>query len=617
MRIDWRTGFIVVSCLGLGCASPPQPRAVAAPAPTAFDPTPWLEDHAQLRDALTVGYANLQWTIEAHRIDPVELDRRIVAGLKGSRSDRDALWQLLEFVAAFRDGHLRLDVRGHPVYGDVPRYPIRLESRDDRAVIRAIDAPGCALLAGDEVTAVQGRPVESERRRYRRLVHTVRDDRALATATRLLVRSPFLPRDGLEIRGIRAGEQITCRLLPVAPPPGPPPSSASRESDQELTELPWSTSGADACTALGFQPETFDFVYPLPADAERIAAGGDEFPAATLATPSGQRVGVIRIGTFRDRTFHALCAATWDHLARRQSAVSCDAACLDEFAYHAVPQGIVLRFRVALEALEQRGVTAVVIDVVDNGGGTDWVEDVARMLSDREPPCGKMAAIRHPHWSERYDKRVGELKRLLEYDGLSADDRALARRALAHARRLHGELATRCDLGRLWTEPGFSPSCSLVATSDDHLCGESSQRLYRLIDAFASSGTTERAGASSTLIWQRRPVPVAVYTGPLFVLSNRNSASASEQFINRLQSVGRGVLIGEATHGSGCGYTNGGLDMVLEHSGLRVRMPDCVRYLHTGENELAGIAPAIALDMSTIRSPEFAAELVRRITATR
>ena len=43
--------------------------------------------------------------------------------------------------------------------------------------------------------------------------------------------------------------------------------------------------------------------------------------------------------------------------------------------------------------------------------------------------------------------------------------------------------------------------------------------------------------------------------------------------------------------GVGCGYTNGGNPTTLKHSGLVIRMPDCVRLRADGGNEFKGIRP--------------------------
>ncbi|MEN8175549.1 MAG: carboxy terminal-processing peptidase [Pseudomonadota bacterium] len=50
---------------------------------------------------------------------------------------------------------------------------------------------------------------------------------------------------------------------------------------------------------------------------------------------------------------------------------------------------------------------------------------------------------------------------------------------------------------------------------------------------------------------EKDPDPVQVYGGPLAVLVNRNSASASEIFSAAIQDYGRGIVLGEPTFGKG------------------------------------------------------------------
>ncbi len=83
------------------------------------------------------------------------------------------------------------------------------------------------------------------------------------------------------------------------------------------------------------------------------------------------------------------------------------------------------------------------------------------------------------------------------------------------------------------------------------------------------------------------------WTGPLVLVADGGTASATEQFISVLQANHAATLVGQRTHGSGCGYTNGGVPVDLESMDLRVWMPDCVRYLADGTNEVAGIEPEI------------------------
>jgi C-terminal processing protease CtpA/Prc len=92
----------------------------------------------------------------------------------------------------------------------------------------------------------------------------------------------------------------------------------------------------------------------------------------------------------------------------------------------------------------------------------------------------------------------------------------------------------------------------------------------------------------------RHPEFVALYGGPLFVVIDGGTASASEQFATLLQYNRSATIVGEKSYGAGCGYTRGGIKLYLGNTELRVWMPDCVRIRADGENELSGIEPDVA-----------------------
>ena len=593
-----------------GCTGKPSPSAPApAPAaPAGFDPSPWRADYLELREALSTGYANLEWALVHRGLDPYALDQRTRAAIDAARSDLDGLWALTEFVAVFADPHLRLDPKDHPVYGAAPRYPLRLARRGAAIEIAEIDAPGCALRAGDEVTALDERPIADEQRRYRRLLNSTDEAWALERALRLAVSSPFAPRDGRLVEGRsdgrRDGAAISCRLRPVAGPAAPPRPLQPRQHERDA--LTWRTSGEEACRSMGLERGSFAFTYPLPAGAERVELGAGEFPAAVVTTPAGTRVGLLRIASFQDQLFLDACAAPWERLRPRQQTERCERACQEELTSRAVRQEVGDRLAAVIGALAARGVTALALDITGNGGGNSWVEDVARMLSEREPGCGKHAVIRHPHWSRRYTEELGALEQVLARGGLPAEDRALAERGAEHIRRMLAATTATCDLRPLWTRPGHRPGCSLLAPADGALCGRDAERLDQL---------TDPAGPPA-LAWDRAAPRAGLYRGPLFVLVNSGTASASEQLVSRLKLAGRGVLLGQRTLGAGCGYTNGGLDVVLARSRLRVRIPDCVRYLPSGDNEVAGVAPDVPLATIDAATPGFLADALAAIDRT-
>lgn len=87
-----------------------------------------------------------------------------------------------------------------------------------------------------------------------------------------------------------------------------------------------------------------------------------------------------------------------------------------------------------------------------------------------------------------------------------------------------------------------------------------------------------------------------VWSGPLFVLVDRNTASASEQFVALLRDGEACEVIGLQTLGAGAGYTNGGIQFTLPNSGMRLWASDIIRHRQDGTNELFGIAPDIEIE---------------------
>jgi hypothetical protein len=89
------------------------------------------------------------------------------------------------------------------------------------------------------------------------------------------------------------------------------------------------------------------------------------------------------------------------------------------------------------------------------------------------------------------------------------------------------------------------------------------------------------------------------WTGPVYVLADRGTASASESLVAWLKQNGVAKIVGERTLGAGCGYMDGGTRTQLRASHFDVRMPNCARFMEDGTNEIEGIAPDIALDMQS------------------
>lgn len=92
------------------------------------------------------------------------------------------------------------------------------------------------------------------------------------------------------------------------------------------------------------------------------------------------------------------------------------------------------------------------------------------------------------------------------------------------------------------------------------------------------------------------PDPGIVYRGPLAVLVDRNSASASEIFAGAMQDYGRGIVIGEPTFGKGTVQTLIDLNRFVPGNDdlgrLRLTMAEFFR-VSGGSTQLRGVVPDI------------------------
>ncbi|HEX8225029.1 MAG TPA: S41 family peptidase [Allosphingosinicella sp.] len=102
------------------------------------------------------------------------------------------------------------------------------------------------------------------------------------------------------------------------------------------------------------------------------------------------------------------------------------------------------------------------------------------------------------------------------------------------------------------------------------------------------------------------------WKGPLLVLVDRDTASASEDFVAWMKDNRAATIVGARTFGAGCGYVDGGTRTRLRAFPRDVRMPNCARFLSDGTNEIEGIAADVDLPMT---EPDKAADALARLLA--
>jgi hypothetical protein len=555
--------------VAVACARPPVP-----PAAGGFDPSPWLEDLAQLEHHLGIAYANLEWNHARRGLELDRLARGTQLRIREAGSARQAFRALAAFIAAFRDPHLTITPPGNLVRR--VRYGVQLAT-DGRAIVVAhLDGAGCNAVAGDVVTTIQDRPAIETLDANLALSRTSNRATALDWAVAKITDSWFAPESSLDFTVVHAGREVRCHVSPrPEPSPGPDPAQP---------EIPWSVPGAQACTALGVEPAPDPFGFPSGRhrELEVLDDAHNAFAAGVVHLPD-RTLGWLRIPSFSHEAYPRACEEEWD---RRRGARrgGCGEACQDEFAA-ALSERIVHDVVERLRQLELARVSAIVVDIAGNGGGTDWVSDVARAISPVRLVCPAVTGIRHPHWQanlERADRALASC----DVPGLAPSDHARLEGERASTARLLADSRRSCDLSGLFQ--GNPGTCSLMlepippAPCDPApLEGPATPDLPPTCTRFARPGP---------------PAARAVVDVPVFVLIDRSTGSAAEWLAAVLRDNRAATLVGEPTVGAGCGYTEGGIPLTLSHTGIAIAVPDCARYRRDGSNEVDGIRPDVALD---------------------
>jgi hypothetical protein len=217
----------------------------------------------------------------------------------------------------------------------------------------------------------------------------------------------------------------------------------------------------------------------------------------------------------------------------------------------------------------------------------------------------RLGLIRHPDFAGLLRGEAEELRQAAAQ--ARGEERAMLLRYAAQRDAAAREAAVTCDRSGLWA--GRPLTCSGLVREGLYVSG--------ITDTPLPAQYADRAWARTVYQPAGMEFEPALWRGPLIVLTDQNTASASEQFVTVLKAAGAAVIVGAPTHGSGCGYITGshgkaGSQTVLKNSGGVLFMPNCARFLADGSNEVGGIEPDLLL---AFRSNDTAHQKARRLAA--
>lgn len=328
------------------------------------------------------------------------------------------------------------------------------------------------------------------------------------------------------------------------------------------------------------------------------------FPAGVIPMGS-QRVGVIKIGMFGPHATPAYChaAAAALHIAEGKP---CDEACQDLIEHWASVR-MTEDFAAQIEALKTAGANVLLVDIAGNGGGSEWAETAARMVTAVRISAEPLGFVRGPHWTKKLSALELKLKDFAKT--ASQQDRTELLRLADQAAAARAIADTPCDSAPLWT--GSRPACSWLGGG-----------LWATGLLASADADTLRGKSWASLVFKAAEVPYqeGVWRGPLIVLVDRWTGSASEEFAAELQDNHVAVILGETTYGVGCGHTDGGTPTRLSHSGATLELPDCARFRADGSNEVRGVVPDVLVgfhksDNARLKAVDFMAKLPDALVA--
>lgn len=132
-----------------------------------------------------------------------------------------------------------------------------------------------------------------------------------------------------------------------------------------------------------------------------------EFPAGTL-TVGKHLLGILKIPLFSPEGFPALCqqaVLTLGVNARDR----CDGSCADRIEAEAARQ-MTLDLARTLAAIRASGADTLLIDISGNGGGSEWAEAAARMVTGKRLNGIPTYFARGEHWAARFAHWESELR---------------------------------------------------------------------------------------------------------------------------------------------------------------------------------------------------------------
>jgi C-terminal processing protease CtpA/Prc len=342
---------------------------------------------------------------------------------------------------------------------------------------------------------------------------------------------------------------------------------------------------ATGCAAFGFvQSGPPQFSLPFEELAGfRLATDGIDTPFRSGVLEGGEghaRIGIVRIPVFEEEKTFAACVAVWN-----RSDLWTTEGTLDRDRLHdAVIASWYRAMADILQRFQRDSVAAVAVDVGNNSGGDDSGDIITRLFTTRALRSSTMLISQDSAAATAYfQEQIEALTDARKRDSSSALVQETLR---AFVTRRDSLDAARCPLHWVWTErrSWTSTGCKRlvpVGTSGGPI-------------AYLAPNAVRDTAVAHELSWSTQVAPLwGSWSGRLYVITDGRTYSSAEMFTAVLRNNEAARTIGATTGGDGCGFIDSNGQVLLPHSRLRFRVPNCVRLRADGTDEVAGVSPDI------------------------
>jgi hypothetical protein len=364
-------------------------------------------------------------------------------------------------------------------------------------------------------------------------------------------------------------------------------------SPVEKASSPITPSIPDFCHALGYA-EKSDSVDVVTGLASYRRLDNDPILPIGLVTIGGIRVGLIRIEVFMPQFTPSLCIDAVQDL-KISPATACSDSCQDAIE-HAAYSRMTAILEEHLRRLHAEGASALVVDITNNGGGSEWAEAAVRILSRKELVSEPMEFVRGSHWAKHWEGVARELQNAAK--SANPEDKRELTKWAAQAIKAKEAAEQNCPLnsGCAWLgRAGFSTGLVGTASATSFLGKSWGPTVFSPAEYSYHDG---------------------VWTGPVVVLTDQGTGSAAEEFAAVLQDNHAAFIVGARTVGAGCGHTDGGIPTVLDHTKAVMEVPDCARIRADGTNEISGVIPDYLIPWRADDGPLYKAHLLEKALPT-